>query len=251
MDVSIDPTFDQYKVTPSQPSTSNSQKPLTLSTGFDWFAQPKQVVDSDAESDISFDDSDNEGQPSKKRRKKGKEVEVDLTAEMHTRAPESTADFDRLLLGSPNSSYLWIQYMAFLIQLADIDKAREIARKALSTINFREEQEKLNVWIALLNLENTYGSEQTLDSTFKEAARANDSKTVHLRLASILDNSDKAQVRESPPLLVFIQAFLVASRRAVHKDLQKVWTKFQSMDLIRRVLSSKRRYRAGAELAAA
>ncbi|KAF9040398.1 nucleic acid-binding protein [Hymenopellis radicata] len=196
MDVSVDPTIDQYKATPSQPSTSKAQKPLTLSTGFDWFAQPKQVLESDAESDISYDDSEDEEQPSKKRRKKRKEVEVDLTAEMHTRAPESTADFDRLLLGSPNSSYLWIQYMAFLIQLADIDKAREIARKALSTISFREEQEKLNVWIALLNLENTYGSEQTLDSTFKEAARANDSKTVHLRLASILDNSDKSQQAE-------------------------------------------------------
>jgi hypothetical protein len=30
--------------------------------------------------------------------------------------------------------------------------------RALQTINFREEVEKLNVWIAYLNLENVYGN---------------------------------------------------------------------------------------------
>lgn len=29
--------------------------------------------------------------------------------------------------------------------------------RALTTINYREESEKLNVWIAFLNLENAYG----------------------------------------------------------------------------------------------
>jgi rRNA biogenesis protein RRP5 len=43
--------------------------------------------------------------------------------------------------------------------MAEMDKARQVAQKALKTINFREEREKMNVWIALLNLENLYGSE--------------------------------------------------------------------------------------------
>jgi hypothetical protein len=30
--------------------------------------------------------------------------------------------------------------------------------RALETINFREESEKLNVWVAYLNLENVYGT---------------------------------------------------------------------------------------------
>jgi rRNA biogenesis protein RRP5 len=30
--------------------------------------------------------------------------------------------------------------------------------RALRTINIREEQEKLNVWVAYINLENEYGS---------------------------------------------------------------------------------------------
>ena len=113
---------------------------------------------------------------------------------MHTRQPESTADFERLLLGSPNSSFLWIQYMSFQLQLSEIDKAKEIAKRSLRTINFREEGEKLNVWIALLNLENKYGTDDSLEVVFKDAARHNDSKTIHLRLAAIFDESDRHDV---------------------------------------------------------
>jgi hypothetical protein len=35
--------------------------------------------------------------------------------------PETAADFERLLVASPNSSYLWLKYMAFQLSLADID----------------------------------------------------------------------------------------------------------------------------------
>jgi hypothetical protein len=45
-----------------------------------------------------------------------------------------------------------------MFQATEIEKARAIAHRALSTISFREEQEKLNVWCALLNLENLYGT---------------------------------------------------------------------------------------------
>jgi hypothetical protein len=84
--------------------------------------------------------------------------------------------------------------MAFQLQLSEIEKAREVGHRALKAINFREEQERLNVWIALLNLETSYGTEASLDVVFKEAARANDSKTVHWRLAALLDDSQKPEV---------------------------------------------------------
>jgi hypothetical protein len=32
-------------------------------------------------------------------------------------APASADDFDRLLLGSPNNSYIWVQYAAFYLQV--------------------------------------------------------------------------------------------------------------------------------------
>lgn len=143
----------------------------------------------------SSTDEDDAGEPTPKKPSKKKiGIEYDLTADMHARLPESIADFERLLLGSPNSSYLWIQYMSFQLQLSEIEKAKEIGKRALRTINFREEDEKLNVWIALLNLENKYGTHESLEVVFKDACRHNDSKTIHLRLASIFDETDRHDV---------------------------------------------------------
>jgi rRNA biogenesis protein RRP5 len=84
--------------------------------------------------------------------------------------------------------------MSFQLQISEVEKSKEIGRRALQTIHFREEQEKLNVWVALLNLECTYGTDDSVDKVFKEAARANDSKMIHLKLASIFDAGGKHDV---------------------------------------------------------
>lgn len=185
---------DATTATPAIPSTIPS---LTLSGGFHWSGNEPEQDQSVGSAPSEDDESDTEGQPSKKKKRRRKEIEHDLTADMQTKTPESNADFERVLLGSPNSSYLWIQYMSFQLQLSEVGKAREIARRAIRTINFREEQERLNVWIALLNLENVYGTDETIETVFKEASRANDSKTVYLRLASIFSQTDKHEVCNS------------------------------------------------------
>lgn len=201
MDVDFTLESNSAKPPTSAPTTA-STGPLRIQNGFQWSATSEPA---DAQMDNASDsDSDVEAEGKKKKKRKRKEIEEDLTADMHTKAPESNADFERLLLGSPDSSYLWVQYMSFQLQISEVEKAREIAKRALKTINFREEQEKLNVWIALLNLENAYGTEESLEATFKDAARHNDSKTIHLRLAEIFDQSDKPEVGQhgshSPPL---------------------------------------------------
>ena len=53
------------------------------------------------------------------------------------RDPETAEDFDRLLLATPNQSSLWVQYMAFYLHTAEVDKARGVAQRALRTISFR------------------------------------------------------------------------------------------------------------------
>ena len=195
VDIILDEAQTEYHPTQAS-SILNFAAPssLPLAGGFHW---PGDVpsLNEDEEAGSSSDEINDAEKPSKKKRKR-KEIEQDLTSEMHTKTPQSNADFERLLLGSPNSSYLWIQYMSFQLPLSELDKAREIARRAIQTINFREEKERLNVWIALLNLENVYGTEDSLQAVFKEAARANDSKTVHLRLASILDQAEKLEVSQ-------------------------------------------------------
>ncbi len=52
-------------------------------------------------------------------------------------APSTPADYERLALASPSSSFVWIKYMAFHISLGDIDAARKVAQRALETINYR------------------------------------------------------------------------------------------------------------------
>ncbi|KIJ46379.1 hypothetical protein M422DRAFT_66742 [Sphaerobolus stellatus SS14] len=178
--------------TPAEKPSAETGSVLKVRGGFKW---PGQKNDDDEEEAASNDSTDEQGDEeedlSKPSKKKKKGIEYDLTADMHTRQPESTSDFERLLLGSPNSSFLWIQYMSFQLQLSEIEKAKEIGKRALKTINFREEGEKLNVWIALLNLENKYGTDESLEAVFRDAARHNDSKTVHLRMAAIFDETDR------------------------------------------------------------
>ena len=119
----------------------------------------------------------------------------DLTATAPDARPESVTDFERALLASPNSSFLWIQYMSFQLQLHEIDKARLTGRQALGKIGFREEEEKLNVWMALINLELGFGTEDSAQKVFEEAAEYNDTRTIHLRYADALQEAGKEEVK--------------------------------------------------------
>lgn len=162
-----------------------------LSAGFDWTGntminQDKAAVLSETESEM--------GVPKKKKRRKA-EIQIDKTGDLDANGPQSVADFERLLLGQPHSSMLWVSYMAFQLELGEVEKAREVAERALKTINIREQEEKLNVWVALLNLENTYGSEEPLEEVFKRACQYNDSQDMHERLISIYIQSGNNEVR--------------------------------------------------------
>lgn len=156
-----------------------------LSTnGFDWTASILDQVEDESSSD------EDEDFTQVKKKKKVQRIE-DKTGDINTRAPQSVNDFERLLIGNPNSSILWMNYMSFQLQLSDIEKAREIGKRALKTINYREEQEKMNIWIALLNLETSFGTDESLEETFKEACQFMDSLIMHQKLVSIFTMSEK------------------------------------------------------------
>lgn len=105
---------------------------------------------------------------------------------------------------------------AALSELTEIDKARAVSERAVKTINFREEQEKFNVWVARLNLENLYGSRETLMSKFEEACKLNDVKKMHLQLLSIFEKNNEAQITE--------QFFKSLSRK--FRASCKVWLRY-------------------------
>lgn len=64
----------------------------------------------------------------------------------------------------------------------------------------REEQEKLNVWVALLNLENLYGSEESLRAAFDRALQFCEPLPVYQQLADIYAQSRKHKVSRLRPL---------------------------------------------------
>jgi len=71
---------------------------LSLSRGFKWYG-PSEPTEVEEDLSDSGAESDRDDQFHKKKRKKRKEIEEDLTAELHTKMPESNADFERILLG--------------------------------------------------------------------------------------------------------------------------------------------------------
>jgi rRNA biogenesis protein RRP5 len=176
--------------------------PALNAGGFDWEAKVLDRVNEGSEDDS--DDGSADEKPKKKKRKKA-EIKIDRTGDLDANGPQSIADFERLLLGQPDSSQLWIEYMAFQMQLSELSKAREVAERAIKTINIREETEKMNVWIALINLESAYGSDESMDEVFKRACQYNDPQEIHERVASIHIQSGKLDVGSHLILHIFVQ----------------------------------------------
>ena len=70
----------------------------------------------------------------------------------------------------------------------------EVREKICVFFLHREEQEKLNIWVAYLNLENMYGTHESLNEVFKEALQRNEPIKVYQQLITIYANSGKIEV---------------------------------------------------------
>ena len=188
---------------------------MDTNVGFDWGAttasseptKSNKLADESSDDDSSSssedddddddDDADSGFKTSHKSRKKAaaKRREEEETSRREAAladgtaddAPETAADFERLVASSPNSSEVWIKYMAFHLSLADISSARNVANRAFDRIEFRQEGEKLNVWTALLTLELKYGTDKSLKESVDRACQQNDPEQVYLRVCELLD----------------------------------------------------------------
>uniref|UniRef100_A0A674BPX8 Protein RRP5 homolog n=1 Tax=Salmo trutta TaxID=8032 RepID=A0A674BPX8_SALTR len=180
---------------------------LQVTGGFSWDAALSALKPASAAlgGEDSSDGEDDEVNTKKKSRHKQevekREAEKALT-KLETELmdpglrPQTAASFERLLLSSPDSSLLWLQFMAFHLQATQIEQARAVAERALKTISFREEQEKLNVWVALLNLENLYGTEESLQKVFERAVQYCEPMPVYQQLADIYAKCQKTKEAE-------------------------------------------------------
>lgn len=195
---------------PAKQVTSSASCPsrLQVTAGFSWDVGLSSLKPaSAAQEEDSSDGEDQEGstKPQKKSRheqeqekKEAEKALIQREAELMdpNLRPQDAAAFERLLLASPNSSLLWLQFMAHHLQATQIEQARTVAERALKTISFREEQEKLNVWVALLNLENMYGTEESLKKVFERAVQFCEPMPVYQKLSEIYAKSNKIKEAE-------------------------------------------------------
>ena len=126
-----------------------------------------------------------------------------------------------MLAAEPNNSLLWIKYMAFHLQIGETEKARDVAHKALKTIIYREEAERLNVWVALLNMETLYGTQAHIDDAFNRANQNCDSFKVHSHMAEIYARNSKLQVCNK----YFIEKNTLVLNLAYLKEAEDVFMK--------------------------
>ncbi|XP_030842281.1 protein RRP5 homolog [Strongylocentrotus purpuratus] len=201
-------------ITVAKKSSSDTPR-LQISSGFSWGDTTTKPAtsrkagtadESDDDDDEEDEEEEEDNEPpvktSKKDLKEEEKAQEDILYKTERalmdaeRTPETPEDFDRLVASSPNSSLAWIRYMAFYLHSVDIEKARAIAERALKTINFREEQEKLNVWVAYLNLENLYGTEEEVVAVFKRALQQCEPIKVFQQLVSIYTRTSKIEQAE-------------------------------------------------------
>uniref|UniRef100_A0A3B5AQX1 Programmed cell death 11 n=1 Tax=Stegastes partitus TaxID=144197 RepID=A0A3B5AQX1_9TELE len=201
---------DEENPVPAKQVTSSSAAPsrLQVAAGFSWDVGLSSLKPAAAALDRDSSDGEDQDVSTKPQKKSRHELEQEKKAaekalvQRETELmdpslrPEDAAAFERLLLASPNSSLLWLQYMAHHLQATQIEQARAVAERALKTISFREEQEKLNVWVALLNLENMYGTAESLKKVFERAVQFCEPMPVYQQLADIYAKSNKIKEAE-------------------------------------------------------
>lgn len=61
-----------------------------------------------------------------------------------------------------------------MLEHVDVDAARKIAERAVKKISITADNDKLNLWIAFMNMEAQYGSDETLGAITKRALDVND-----------------------------------------------------------------------------
>jgi len=163
--------------------------------------------------DVREEDMEDAEGEKKKRKNRGEILpEVDPELEL----PKTADDYEKLLLSSPQQSYVWIQYMAFWLGSTMLDKAREIAKRAIQRIDPSKVKQKLDIWVAYLNMENTFGTRESFMEVFKLALDYNDKKQIYTQAIRIFRLAkDDQMVRE-----------LFKSLTSKFKTNKSVWIKF-------------------------
>ena len=91
----------------------------------------------------------------------------------------------KLVAQSPESSYLWVRYMAFALGTGDASLARRIVERALASVPLEETSERFNLFVARLNLEKQHGDAASMKAAVMEACARSDEKRILVALFAI------------------------------------------------------------------
>lgn len=228
----------------------NNKLPKLPECGFYWDDKPdlSQLKNEESSSDNENEAEDKLKQKKKKlnaadrrkqERQKEREIRQKEEALASNQLPNSVDQFDRLVLASPDSSIIWLQYMAYHLQTTEIEKARAVARRAVKTINFREENERLNVWNAWLNLESKFGTPESLNDVLQEAVRTNDSLKIYTHMLLVHIEASR-QIELEKTINVMIGKFKQNPQVWIYcgEALLKMGLKDKSRHIMQRALQS-------------
>jgi len=183
--------------------------------GFHWDDQDRK--DEDQDSGVEDDEPTTKTTASKTVNLKD---DIYMTAKEHDSsslsAPQTTADWERLMVSNPHSSEMWIRYMSFHVHSVNLDQARIVAEKALKTIDFREEAERLNVWVALLSMEVAYGSDEVIEDTLKRALQYNNQLKVYNHMITVYNKANQREKAEELHIKI-------TNKFRIHKE---VWVSY-------------------------
>lgn len=188
---------EDEKTSEEEDETEETAAPEIRKTGISWDGFGLSTTKDDESSS-----SDEEVEKKSPRKKNKLAIEEEIRSR-ETKlmngdsVPETADDFERLLVASPNSSFLWIKYISFHVSMTETDMARDVAERALKSIQARDEQEKFNIWVAYLNLENKYGDDITLEQVFRRAVQHNNPKKTYLQLYQIYDEAKDSKKAEA------------------------------------------------------
>lgn len=254
-DSDSDSSTDDSESSQSSIDESDNEKPRAMDTdvGFDWGTNVPIKAQNEDENSSDDSDSDDENAVNKghKSRKKiiAKRQEEKAISKMEQRIadgsadenPETTADFERLIASDPNCSENWIKFMAYHLSLADIESARSIANRAFDRIEFRQENEKMNVWTALIMLESKYGTLNSFNVTIDRASQHNNPKQIYLRVCEMMEreveqsHGDVSVIEKADEMFtkmckkfkskktVWIAHFKYLLKSGRHEEAHKLW----------------------------
>ena len=176
---------------------AGKKKLLDDDVGLDWDADDAKKTSSSAAAAASADDNEKpKSKREKAREKANREMELhrkeQALRDAADRAPETAAEYEKLIMQTPRSSYAWLKFVAFHVSVGAYDDARACLERALKAIPASEEEERMNIWVAYLNLENKHGKPSPVEATertFKRACQVANPKKLHLTLAGVHERS--------------------------------------------------------------